>query len=391
MTELVRVDDVGSKLLRKFRSNASDWLSGACDGGRWEPLHYRLKPARAQVFADIAAYREWLQAWRRAAGTCPSGIRLEFEPVAWRQAGLEAVLCGVDIVSAEGAFALMQEGERLGRAFARALDRLKAVRPDIADGLLQKPDFLLESDDDEFDRLCAVALWLLQHERADCYIRELPIEGVDTKWLEHNLALVAAVLTHAMHLPEPLRSGDIISRWQIRSRPTLFYVRHADLIVKGLPAEAAVRLPLEVIDAPCTLPRRVAVIENLETGLSLRLHSDTLIVMGMGAAIEAFSKLSWIRQVPVLYMGDLDQAGLRILAGLRRHLPGVRSVLMDCGTLERFAHLCVTDPTRPIGVPAEGLTAQELRLMERLQAGRLRLEQERIPLDLILEAFGKAL
>ena len=388
MTGLVGVADVGAKLQRRFRNNAGAWLTQAYAGKGWEPISCRLKPAKAEVLADIAAYRAWLADWRHAAGRSPSGLRLEFESVSWHQAGVSEVLSRVEILTVEGAFSLMPDGEALGRAHARALCRLRRTSDGIAEGLLNEPQFVLESSEDEFDRLRAVASWLLTHERADCFIRELPIEGVGTKWLERNRALVASVLSRAMHLPEPLRAADIESRWGIRSTPALFEMRHADIIVPGLPAEAPVALPLEALLSPRTLPRKVAVVENLQTGLSLRIAPDTLVVMGMGAAIEAFSKVPWVSRVPVLYMGDLDQDGVRILARLRRHLPAVRSILMDCTTLERFRHLCIRDETRLIRVPAEGLTAGELMLLERLQAERLRLEQERIPLELICEAFS---
>ncbi|MBM7766774.1 hypothetical protein JOE62_000187 [Glutamicibacter nicotianae] len=44
-------------------------------------------------------------------------------------------------------------------------------------------------------------------------------------------------------------------------------------------------------------------------------------------------------RIEVLYWGDLDLDGLAILASLRSVQPDARSVMMDLGTLQRFAQL----------------------------------------------------
>ena len=136
---------------------------------------------------------------------------------------------------------------------------------------------------------------------------------------------------------------------------------------------------------------RVAVVENLQTGLSLKVPEDVLIVSGMGAAVKALASVAWARRAQVAYMGDLDQHGLAILAELRRALPQTESVLMNLATLHRWQALAVQDPTDALRKPLAGLEPAELALFDILQAQRLRLEQERLPIADINQAFLAAL
>jgi hypothetical protein len=49
-------------------------------------------------------------------------------------------------------------------------------------------------DADDFQRLVATVSWLDAHPTSGLMLRQLPIEGVDTKWLGKNKSLVLALL-----------------------------------------------------------------------------------------------------------------------------------------------------------------------------------------------------
>ena len=110
----------------------------------------------------------------------------------------------------------------------------------------------------------------------------------------------------------------------------------------------------------------------------------------MGAAVKVLSDVWWAPDADIVYMGDLDQHGVAILADVRQKLPQVRSVLMDETVLRYWRRLAVTDPTALIRMPAVGLTESEAALFQHLQVSRLRLEQERLPIGLVSRAFQAA-
>lgn len=90
----------------------------------------------------------------------------------------------------------------------------------------------------------------------------------------------------------------------------------------------------------------------------------------------------------MLYWGDLDTHGFRILDQLRAVHPQVVSVLMDESTLLAHRDPWVTEPV-PSKVSLSRLTAEESGLYHRLRAGAfgsdVRLEQELIRWDWALE------
>ena len=85
----------------------------------------------------------------------------------------------------------------------------------------------------------------------------------------------------------------------------------------------------------------------------------------------------------ILYWGDLDTYGFRILAEARRRFPDLTSVLMDRATLETYLCYAVTEPQQTLETELPDLTPDEAAVYALLHENRLgdrvRLEQERIP------------
>ncbi len=381
---------IGEALEGRYRRHAREWLQRAAAGAPFEVQSFGIAVAKKDAARDVASYDAWEAQWQALSDP---GLRVVREPALWRELGRSDRPVKLLVLSLKAAFSLMPDGRELGKAFLTALQRAErlegAGKRDIAAACLAEGRYILEADDAEFERLAAVLAWLKDHERADCYVRELPVEGVDTKWLENNRALVARLMSSVLGLETPLAAADVARRWNLLSPPTLIRVRHAQALVPGLSAEALVALPASVLSARAV--SRVAVVENLQTGLALDVPEDVLIVTGMGAAVKALSQAVWARKARIVYMGDLDQHGLAILSELRRVLPLVQSVLMTPEVLKRWRHLAVTDPTGRVKTPEAGLASNEEALFHALQRDRLRLEQERLPIDAISRAFRAAL
>lgn len=315
------------------------------------------------------------------------GLELRYKVVVWRELGLSTVPSRIDIKNMTAAFRVMPEGELRKKKFALALNRLRGIETRAgkaaAEAFAGESKAMFDADEAEFERLLSVVLWLKDHPKANCFIRELPIEGVDTKWLENNRAVTARILS--ILLNESIGAEDLALRWGLKTPPILVRVRHAQSMVEGLPPEAFVALPLSVLES-CKAPA-ICVIENLQTGLALQVDDDIPVICGMGNAVRVLREVKALQNMPIFYMGDLDQHGLRILAMFRSCIDNVTAVLTDCETLARYRHLAVTDPTEPIAIPPEGLTSDETELFEALQKDGLRLEQERIPMSVLNRAF----
>ena len=137
-------------------------------------------------------------------------------------------------------------------------------------------------------------------------------------------------------------------------------------------------------------PEAVVVVENLATFLALEERPGAVAVWGHGYSAAALARIGWLRGASTLvYWGDLDVDGLRILAALRAAAPRARSFAMDAATLRRWRRLAVPDPGAGAGRspgaaspdPPDRLTEPEREAWEVLAGGGLRLEQERIAWD----------
>jgi hypothetical protein len=93
-----------------------------------------------------------------------------------------------------------------------------------------------------------------------------------------------------------------------------------------------------------------------------------------------------------VYWGDIDAAGLGILARLRNQLPNIHSTLMDVETKRSQSWALVEDPSvRGQSIPQDLLTDAEWAAWREATKRGQRLEQERIPLSYAHAAISKAL
>jgi hypothetical protein len=102
---------------------------------------------------------------------------------------------------------------------------------------------------------------------------------------------------------------------------------------------------------------------------------------GGGYGFSSLRDASWLRDCRVLYWGDIDTHGFRILDQLRAVHPHVESVLMDEATLlaHRDAWVSELSPSRAALMrlnPAEATLYEALR--NDTWGARVRLEQELI-------------
>ena len=114
---------------------------------------------------------------------------------------------------------------------------------------------------------------------------------------------------------------------------------------------------------------------------------------GLGNGILKVVSIEWLQHASVFYWGDCDAAGFGILGRLRARLPNVVSVLMDQVTLDTYRSLAIQDRTNQI-VTVENLTsyltADEQATLRSLNSSGDRLEQEKLPIELVHAKFEEA-
>lgn len=371
MTTPVTPSDLRSRAKKLFDRDARSWATERQSAVVLDvPLH---PPTEREALDDLNRVREWVDSWRGVSEGF--GIELEWAVRSWSRIGsqevpVRAVLRGPDAVAR---FAGEADGWQLLVARIAALRGLAGAD---ADGVLRshaRP--IADLDGVDFNRLIGVLTWLRENPASGRLIRELPIRGIHTKWIESRRRLV-----EALH-----RAGTGASGLGLREPSPLVRLRVLDssLSFQGLTDVSA---PVDDLAASPIRPDRVFVFENIATVLAMPDVPGAVAVHGGGHRVDLVARLPWAQTVT--YWGDLDSHGFAILNHLRARGVEATSVLMDSVTLLDHRDLWGLDPTPNVGV-LELLTPGERATLQLLSAeGNIRLEQERIPWSYALARLG---
>jgi hypothetical protein len=380
-SNLLLPEAASAALASRFAREHAVWFFEDVDAGRW-PLRVSLgAPTEREVAEDAAAVRAWVQAW----AAWPRPEQVQWQTRQWPRLGEHSLPRAWVLAQPQQAADVVGQGARWRRAAARHAALLAACP-----GLRGMParqrvfDAMADDGDDDAARLLALLRWVQQHPDSRLRLRQLPVEGLHTKWVEERRGLIA----------------DLASAWQSCSAPRDL---HALLGLTAAPVRLRMRLlcpqlrqqlgglcdieaPLHEVAALPIVPSRVLIVENLETGLALPNIEGCVALMRLGHAVGLLEQLPWLYATArprAVYWGDIDSHGFAILNRARAALPQIDSVLMDEATLLRWRHLCTQEPQPHPAAALPALTAAEHAVFEGLAQGRwghrLRLEQERLP------------
>lgn len=345
-------------------------------------------PTERQVLADISASKAWVRSWRE-------GSHCEFvrwTAKEWASVGQQEVPTRLVISDPQRIAEFSGKGTFWAtvrrRTFELATrwnirwsgqvahvdgDALRSAITRVAAGYGALPP-------KDWKMLLPVLDWLIKNPDADQYVRQLPVRGIDGKWIEKHKGTVEPLFC-AMTGKE--RFGFCKVPHQIRVRFLDAALAPAGIDDLSLTPQALNRYPEK--------PEAVLICENLVSVMALPELSNTLALFGGGYGIGALAEVEWLAQMPLLYWGDLDTNGFAILNRLRHYFPHARSLMMDTSTLDTYRDLAVIEPTPNRGT-FELLTSDEqatLRLLDTPE-GFLRLEQERIEWRYAVEQIMQA-
>ena len=387
--------DVVIQMTKKFRTRREKWLADllAADLGKSEgaddwPYVISLEPPTSGAASrHLGEVSEWVENWHRAAERMPGQVTFETRVLALM--GKQNLPSRLEICSIDEA--VRWAGLESAVAWKEAVRRARAFVsrwPELREQIAKEWDLLTEWPEDDVKRLMTAVAWFEAHRSSGLFVRQLPIEGVDTKWYtsgkRRKIVMFLSVIRRARGEVVPEKAGfeEICGLRELP--PPQIRVRLLDdelrAAVGGLgdlsatPEELA-RLPIR--------PDVVFFSENKESGLAFEDMPGAAVVLGLGNNLAGIETIPWIADAPCLYWGDLDTFGFRILSEARQHLPGIRSVMMDKVTLLAHKPLWVVEGVQTKEAILPNLTKEEAEVYAALKSGtydrRVRLEQERIP------------
>lgn len=392
------------------------WNSGSLLRELLEPtgLYPRRRPLKrptaAALLRDYAAAGAWAGELFAAAGP----FSLETVEVGRSTIGSNRLPAAAVFVAAGDEIGFVGKTKDATR-FMELAGGIAALDPSFRQWVLRRPLRLLELG---ADALTAgrVALWLRDNPDPGVYVRQLSLPGVHTKFIENHRRVIdelaeclrspalAGAPPVGEALPDvPAEPDALLGQPAARTPAARFAARHGFVhppeLVRFRMLDPAVPLLGGARDITVTaaafgslrLPvASVIVTENLVNFLALPERPGSLAIYGGGYGFSSLRDAAWLRECEVLYWGDLDTHGFRILDELRAVHPHVVSVLMDEATLLEHRDVWGSEPQRSTA-DLTRLTEEELALYTALgkdtYGPNVRLEQELIRWDWALEGI----
>ena len=388
--------DLRAQLLRLWeRGELLAWLF---DAQGLFPLRLTLRaPTSSELSTRFDDVRAWAQQLKEGEG---AGFRLVRREVRHRVIGQNSLPgeAWVDTL----ADALRLSGKvREAKTFQTLLDDTRTREPALLPWLRRQPQRALALAG-QWSRLLDVVAWLRAHPRPGCYLRQVDLPGIDSKFIEGQRAVLAELLDLALP-PATIDSGAsgqaaFARRYGFRDKPLRVRLRFLDhrLALWKTGVDPEFDPDFTVLQAAFSqlspTPRRVFITENEVNFLAFPPVEGSLLIFGAGYGFDALAQATWLADCGLHYWGDIDTHGFAILDQLRAHFPHARSCLMDRDTL--LAHRALwTEEPQPTQRDLPRLNADEQRLYDDLRWRRLdglapRLEQERVGFRCVEDAVA---
>jgi hypothetical protein len=375
------------------------WAEGVCaDLGVGDPVVFAV-PLRPGVSTGKAveqlgygAWHEWHRQWCELSDQLPAGVELVPKAVTIR--GVAGDFPAKLKANVDGAVTLITDAPTGAEAPSVDIGRARALASALqsAGGILTPATLraVYRLPDIDVEVLVRAVIWLRRHPDASAWtLRQLPVPGMHTKWLDTHGALL-----------RDAAGRDV--REEVRPRLTVMHLTYVDPdhIASGRRRHDAWTTG-DVHDIAYR-PRVVLVVENRDSRLWFPTVSDAIVVEGGGKAAAALlANVPWIRAADhVFYWGDMDADGYAILDHFRATLAEpapdgapakpVTSILMDATDLHRHSQHGVNHdkagrPIKPSPEHLPHLTDAETTAYNTIAtAGPTpfrRIEQEAIPLS----------
>ena len=396
MTTWTNVDDLVATLHKRWKSGR--FLREYAEGLQWTPIELPVKsPSTDELLDRFDEAVLWAERFRRDSRTKAGVARfaVECRTIGGRSLGSNSVPARIRIESFDQLCALLGTTPEV-RSLDQIIDQTRGTVPELAPWVRAHPLKAINNGDIWSDLLAVVA-WVRGASTEQLYLRQIDVEGIDTKFVDRHRKILDEFLTAVLpvgRIDTHYTAGDFARRYRFRARPE--YTRFRVLGSESALPEACTEFTLRTEElASLELTSRfLFVVENEITYLAFPRVANALVVFGSGFGLASLRPLPWLVGKEIVYWGDIDTHGFDILNRLRSRFDSVRSILMDEATLLAHRGQWVAEPS-PTNRPLPNLTEAEAALYGDLVEDRfgptIRLEQERVRPSLLERELGPLL
>jgi hypothetical protein len=395
---MISVADIKRHALNVW--NRGDVLRSAVTGAPEFPQSLRFKKTGGQHSIDsFAEIRKWVSELNAfSKERVGFGFTVEFTEINHRKLGRQNLPTDIRFDTPED-IARFIGHKRDFQAFLVA-HRLTENRNPVLAAWMSEYPMKTVSHLDEWEKLLDVCEFVQANPKPSIYLRQLPVLGVDTKFIGAKRSILSDMLMQC--LPDDGYDASVagLARYGFERRfgflydePTIRFRVLDDSIFPGS-GYRDISVPIGMFskyDVPGC--RIVFITENIVNGLAFPQFNGGIVIFGLGYGVGDIVESHWLRDKRLVYWGDIDTHGYGILSMLRGKFPHVESILMSSLDLDVNCSIAVSEPPetrRTDELP--NLTPVEREAYVRLLPGGdrdgLRIEQERIPFTALMASLA---
>jgi len=309
---------------------------------------------------------------------------LEYKEIAFKTLGRQKIPCKVVFNSTDEYLEFIGKRETY-ETFIALYEKIVHKYPALQTFFIEKPFVVLEYQA-IWSKLLAVIEFLECHENPKIYLRELPIRGVDTKFIEKYKKIIDTLVS-TLQNTTPLTSlskNSFVKKYGFLYPEPLIRFRILDplLHIQGLSDLSVTQSEFQSLSIPC---KKIFIIENEITTLSFPKTKSAIVIFGRGYGVAILKNIPWFWDKKIYYWGDIDLDGYAILSQIRGYYNHVQSILMDEHTFVTYKDLAVEVNAKKTLETLPHLQPHEQRVYEKIYISttqtQIRLEQERIPFE----------
>ncbi|MDR2436725.1 MAG: DUF3322 domain-containing protein, partial [Endomicrobium sp.] len=261
-------DDVRHDLARYFNNNYPKWLMALALKQNLEnfPLSINLKPPTSKdALNNTQEVKKWIDSW--GSLTPEYGI-IKWTNVHWRYLGQQNIPEALVLHCPKVVARWLKQEALWDEAISRYQDAV-TIFPEIMENLSRCYKELFTLTGSDFLRLINVLKWFKDNPFSNLYPREIPISGIDSKWLS---AHTKSILTLAKTIFDTkIDQTNFYQKLGLKTPPALLRMRPLDSNLRqSLGGWHYIAVPFQDLATLKINPRLVIIVENLQTGLAMK-------------------------------------------------------------------------------------------------------------------------
>jgi len=367
----------------------NQWVNGQSDSSGTFPQRLRLQsPTTSELSARFEEARTWADGLRLGSGRYRLVEREARSPVL----GSNRIPDEAWLDTLQDALTLIGKTKDAAR-FLELVRITKAQQPALLPWLEKRPHVALELKE-VWQRLLNVVGWLQAYPRPGVYMRQVDIAGVDSKFIELHLSVLAGLFDLALPpyaIDESARgAAQFCQRYGFLDKPLRIRFRWLEPSAGSYGEDVTVtQTVFEQLNTPVG---HVFITENEVNFLAFPDTPNAMVVFGGGfGGLDRLRRAVWLHQRSVHYWGDIDTHGFAMLDQLRAYLPQVLSLMMDESTLmhhsDHWGHEALAQQRDLPRLTTSERAVYDILRDNRLRVG-LRLEQERISFGWVKQSLA---